>query len=262
MHSAPTQLALHSAAHLAAKGEYRAARFLIESVAEEGMAEARNAFPLAYNGRGCARIGYSRTREAVSEALDDFTTAMECPRTKGLAESNIQKVLATCVEEAGGAREDSSPGMTVVTQNTHFRDLNGLDSATVQRMGANMTPQQFTRLRGEYSNHQRNIDMGKTMFTGLDRVGISFDRGGVSAGAEASGHRFEQHLANQGTVNSTTMNALTRGFQSTHAGAGGADTIDVALDKSSGDTGTWLVKNTRFGLMPATRLPEVTQPRY
>jgi predicted Ser/Thr protein kinase len=199
--------------------------------------------------------------------MEDLAVSLKCPHTKELTESNIRKILDSCREEIESGQKKPTAGMTTVLENMHFRDFNKLDASTQRQLASQMTPNQFTRLTKEYDGHQRAIDLGKTMFTGMNKVGIGFnvnlDAGrakiGVHGGADAIGKPFEQHLERQQTLNSRTMSTLINSYSTSHKGAGGADTSDVALAKSTGDTGPWLAKNTWFGLIPGTNLPRLAQ---
>ena len=222
---------------------------------DQALSGAGNSFALARNGRGCAMIGFRRDPQTAAVALQDFAAAWKCPQTRILAESNIHAIHDACTQELHGKQKVPSPGTTLVTQDMQFRGMTGLDANNLQKVGAQLSPQQFKQITREYQTHQRNIDMGQTMFTGLDKIGINFNKGGLSAGGEASGQRFEQHLATQKQLNADTFNHIAKSFMSKHDGPGGADTMDVALDKSTGDTGPWLAKNTWFGLVPGTELP-------
>jgi len=232
---------------------------------DAALKEAEQKFALASNGRGCARIGSGRNQDLLDQAMEDLAASLKCPHTKNLTQSNIQKILDNCREEVEGGQKKPTAGVTTVVEKMHFRDFNNLDPATQRQLASKMTPGQFQRITNEYSGHQKAIDVGKTMYTGLDKVGVGFNlnvdsgkaRIGVRGGADASGIRFEQHLDRQQSVNAKTMSTLVNAYTGSHKGAGGADTTDVALDKSSGDTGPWLAKNTWFGLIPGSDLPRL-----
>lgn len=88
MHSASTQLALQSAAHLAAKGEYRAARLLIESVAEGEMPTSlRTLHAKILVQQGKYREALDDWREVLRQEPDNQEAQAALDRTERLAES-------------------------------------------------------------------------------------------------------------------------------------------------------------------------------
>lgn len=88
MHAASTQLALQSAAHLAAKGEYRAASLLLESVAEGEMpASLRTLRAKILVQQGKYREALDDWREVLRQEPSNREARAALRRTEKLAES-------------------------------------------------------------------------------------------------------------------------------------------------------------------------------